>query len=137
MKLRGVLCCLWAVTVFGCGQEQQAPNEPSPVAAASSESSGPGYLGVQLVDPQAVPLVISGFVPGSPAERSGLQSGDAILRVHREWDPDGEQLMETLQSFQPGQFVGVRVMRGEEELEYRVGLISAETVESSMERATP
>ena len=71
-----------------------------------------GFLGIILVDPAVAPLVIEGFVPGSPAVNSGLQSGDILLRVDRHRDPTNDQLLSVVEQYVPGDSVGIRVARG-------------------------
>lgn len=135
MSVRCLLVCLLGVSVTGCDQESPARKEPADVVMTAPAGVDNGFLGIQIVDPEATPLVIEGFVPGSSAESSGLQPGDSILRVHRRWDPTGDQLMEAVQVFRPGDVVGVRVGRGDDELEYQVRLLSYSEVQEAMEAA--
>ncbi|MCH2201643.1 MAG: PDZ domain-containing protein [Fuerstiella sp.] len=91
-----------------------------------------GFFGIILVDPAVTPLVIEGFVPDSPAANSGLQSGDLLLRVDRHRDPANDQLIAVMEQYVPGDSVGIRVNRGNEELEFRVELVSSEFIERAM-----
>ena len=124
-----LVCCL-----FSCGCDLQPPNH-SGLAGTANSSSAPatrGYLGVILADPAAAPLVVQGFVPGSPAESSGLQAGDILLRIDRQRRPTHDQLRLVVEQLSPGDSVGVRVGRGDEELEYRITLVSDDFIEQAM-----
>lgn len=118
----------------GCGSEVPPTDPGAPTATAGNAPATHGFLGVTLVDIAAPQLVVEGFVPESPAETSGLKPGDLLLRIDRQWDPTHEQLMQALQSYNPGDVVGVRVERQGEELQYEVELVSYDFVQTTMER---
>ena len=91
-----------------------------------------GFFGIILVDPAVKPLVIEGFVSDSPAANTGLQPGDILLRVDRCRDPTNDQLLSVLEQYVPGDSVGIRVARANEELEFRVELVSSVFIERAM-----
>lgn len=105
----------------GCGQAPVDPDAPTH-----------GFLGIILTSPNVTPVVIEGFVPDSPAATSGLQLGDRLLRVARQRQPTHDQLEQLVQELRPDDRVGVRVARGEEELEYEVTLVSFSFVQQAM-----
>ena len=124
-----LVCCLCSC---GCDLEPQNNSGRSGNTSSSSAPATRGYLGVILADPAAAPLVVQGFVPGSPAESSGLQAGDILLRIDRQRRPTHDQLRLVVEQLSPGDSVGVRVARGDEELEYRVTLVSDDFIEQAM-----
>ena len=93
-----------------------------------------GFLGIILVDPSGSPLVVQGFVPDSPAATSGLLEGDALLRIGRQRDPPHDQLLSVVEQLRPGDDVGIRVARGNDELEYLVELVSSDFIERAMQQ---
>jgi serine protease Do len=60
--------------------------------------------------------------PNSPAERAGLEVGDIVTRVGDRDVTDFASLKDAIEKNEPGDRVTVRVMRGEESLEFRVTL---------------
>jgi putative serine protease PepD len=124
-----LVCCLGS---WGCDADRQQRGGPSGTSNADTAPATHGYLGIILVDPAAAPLVVQGFVPDSPAETSGLQPGDILLRIDRQRRPTHEQLRSVVEQLSPGDSVGVRVARGDEELEYRVSLVSYDFIEQAM-----
>lgn len=55
--------------------------------------------------------------PGSPAERSGIQRGDIILRVEEVLIEDVRSLQRTIRAFKPGEQVTVEVWRDDTSVE--------------------
>ena len=124
------LLCVFSVVIIGCDSKSR-PLTASGEGAVSAPTNG--FLGITLVDPAASPLVIEGFVPKSPAEISGLQKGDVLLRVDRQRDPTYDQLNEIVQMLNPGDMIGIRIQRGENELEYRVELVGYDFIQNAMD----
>ncbi len=139
VALAKMLCLLLAVGLLaGCGQDQSFPSAAPPGAASGAIEQSPGFLGISLVDPDAEILEVAGFVPGSPAETSGVKVGDQILRLHRQRNPTFQQVQLIVADLKSGDRVGIRVARGEEELEYEVELTNSAFVQQAMEeQATP
>jgi len=125
-------------TLSGCGQEQSIPPVAQQKGTTDAEEPTPGFLGISLVDPTSETLVVGGFVPGSPAETSGVKVGDRILRLHRQRNPTFQQLQLIVSEMNSGDRVGIRVGRDEEELEYVVRLVSSAFVQQAMgDQPTP
>lgn len=113
----------------GCDVDRAAPGGAAPSHSAPATR---GHLGLLLVDPASTPLVVEGLVPGSPASTCGIQPGDILLRVGRQRNPTHAQLQSIVEQSAPGESVGIRVGRQNEELEYRVELVSSEFIEDAM-----
>jgi S1-C subfamily serine protease len=128
-------CLLIVVgTLCGCGQDRSAPASTQQEAARDTREPSPGFLGISLVDPAAEMLVVGGFVPGSPAETSGVKVGDRILRLHRQRKPTFQQLQLIVAEMNSGDRVGIRVGREDEGLEYEIQLTSSAFVQQAMEK---
>jgi membrane-associated protease RseP (regulator of RpoE activity) len=69
-----------------------------------------GYLGVELEGPESVRVVR--VVPGSPAERAGIQPGDWIVQLDGNLLSSGSALIERIGSLSPGSRVIVGLRRG-------------------------
>ena len=68
-------------------------------------------------------VLLSGVVPGSPAEKAGLQKGDVLVEMDGvEVDNLGD-FSGVLKSHQPGDEVEVVVLRGEERVRAKVALV--------------
>jgi S1-C subfamily serine protease len=57
-------------------------------------------------------LVIAGVVPGSPAEKAGLKSGDVVIAVNEAQVSERRALYVGLWAHKPGEVVTLRVFRG-------------------------
>ncbi len=117
----------------GCGQDQSLPPVAHQRDVTVAAEQTPGFLGMTLVDPAAETLVVGGFVPGSPAESSGVKVGDRILRLHRQRTPTFQQLQLIVSEMNSGDRVGIRVGREDEELEFEIELTSSDFVQEAME----
>jgi hypothetical protein len=77
-------------------------------------------LGIRMEDSEWGVRVVE-VLPGTPAAKAGLRNGDVILTAE-----DGilttERLAAKLQSFKPGQTVGMLVLRGDEKIQLQVEL---------------
>jgi serine protease Do len=80
-----------------------------PAAAAAHDARG-GYLGVSLAQAKDGVLV-TGVIPGSPAERAGLEVGDRIVGVDGKATATDKALRDALHEHEAGQRVTVEVMR--------------------------
>jgi len=127
--LNWILLCTFSIVLSGCGSDMHSENGSEGTAEAPLKH---GFLGITLVDPGASPLTIKGFVPQSPAEVSGLQTGDRLLRVDRLRAPTYDQLNVAVRLLNPGDVIGIRIQRGEEELEYRVELVGYDFIQQAM-----
>jgi len=128
-RLNWIVLCTFSIVLSGCGSDTYSENGSGGTAEVPLKH---GFLGITLVDPGTRPLAIKGFVPESPAEASGLQAGDRLLRVDRLRVPTYDQLNLALRLLSPGDVIGVRIQRGEEELEYRVELVGYDFIQQAM-----
>jgi C-terminal processing protease CtpA/Prc len=101
--------------------------------AAAAQSSGGGYMGVQLQDldqelrdsygyrgPGGV--LIADVADGSPADRGGLQRGDILIRFEGNTMDSSEELSGAVRRCRPGDRVALSVWRGGREVPLRVEL---------------
>jgi serine protease DegS len=58
-------------------------------------------------------VTVTGVVPGGPADSSGLERGDVVLSVDGEAVTTLRELYETLWRKDPGETVGMQVLRDE------------------------
>jgi serine protease Do len=104
-----------------------------------------GYMGVDLQDLDASMaralrmtdlrgVLISGVVPGSPAERAGIQRGDVIREVNGERAEDRNSLRLRISSMAPGSTVHVKLLRDGAERTVSVTLIE---IPSQVARSAP
>ncbi len=128
-RLNWILLCTFSFVLCGCGSDTYSENGSGGTAEAPLKH---GFLGITLIDPGTSPLTIKGFVRESPAEASGLQAGDRLLRVDRLRAPTYDQLNLAVSLFNPGDVIGIRIQRGEEELEYRVELVGYDFIQKAM-----
>ncbi len=75
----------------------------------------PGALGIVLARVDK-PARVEEVVPGSAAEKAGLQVGDVILKVNDKAVADSPELIETVSSYRPGEQVELLIKRGNQEL---------------------
>jgi len=92
-----------------------------------------GYLGVQIQPinegiaeglglDEAKGAIVARVEDGSPAEKAGIKSGDAILAVDGQEVKNARELARDIAGFAPGQTVDVTVWRGGEKSEISVTL---------------
>jgi len=62
------------------------------------------------------------ILPGSPAERAGIEAEDIILKINGEELSEELSLVSAIQKYGPGETVSLTIQRGEELLELRVTL---------------
>ena len=100
---------------------------------ASEDSSGPGYLGVNIQEltprlqklfdlPAAKGVLIAQVVESGPADQAGLRRGDVIVRIDRAPVASTEDLLRELESRRVGQAVELEVLRDGESQRYMVTL---------------
>jgi serine protease Do len=79
-----------------------------------------GYLGIEL-EREELPR-IRAVHPNTGASAAGLQAGDVVLELDRHAITSGQNLVQTLQNYRPGDTVAVRVRRESQDLSYMVTL---------------
>ena len=67
---------------------------------------------------------LSGVMPGSPAEKSGLREGDVIIQINSNPVHNLKALSTILKSLSPGSRISVNILRGEKEM-----MVETEVVE--------
>jgi len=77
-------------------------------------SAPPGALGIELFNPEKP--AITAVQTNSPAEKAGLKAGDVVLKVNGKAVADRRELIETIQGYQAGESVELRIKRGDMEL---------------------
>lgn len=88
-----------------------------------------GFLGIRLrrvtPHPDSIGIAVEEVVPGSPAEKAGVRSGDIILAVNGEYVRQPEELTLRVRAMRPGDDVDLTVSRGPDILPLHATLGSA------------
>jgi aminopeptidase N len=66
---------------------------------------------------------LSGVVPGSPAERSGLKEGDIVIRINSKAVSNLKDLSDILKSLSPGSRISIIFLREGEEMEVETEVV--------------
>jgi S1-C subfamily serine protease len=92
--------------------------------AAADESSQASWLGIRLGGPFPVEegVAVSRVFTDSPAERAGLRGRDVIVAFAGEPVTGPRDLVDKIRSHDPGSWLSLTVLRGEDELEMDVRL---------------
>ncbi|MBN9117749.1 MAG: PDZ domain-containing protein [Planctomycetes bacterium] len=85
------------------------------------DPTGRGYMGITVGSGS---LTISEVMPKTPAEKAGLKTGDAIVRVGTLEPTNFDQVVEHVTSFRPGATVEIEVQRGSERKTFKLKLAS-------------
>ncbi|HUF62470.1 MAG TPA: PDZ domain-containing protein [Verrucomicrobiales bacterium] len=103
------------------------------VLARDLSDKGKGFLGIQM-GPSEAGVVVTMVLPGSAADKGGLQKGDVILRVDGREVSTVDNLKTTISGFAPQEAVTIDYLRGDEAAQTEVvlgdresGLESAQT----------
>ncbi len=73
----------------------------------------PDYTGGS---PDLKGVLLTGAVPGSPAEKAGVQPGDVLLAIDSHSTPTIDDFMLVLRTLRPGDRIVLRILRGSETL---------------------
>ncbi|WP_045119112.1 PDZ domain-containing protein [Haliangium ochraceum] len=133
-----VALCSLAGVVVGFGLSNMATMRlqtcPSMVssdtqAVTADAIETPTWLGVQMVSARESGARVLAVTPRSPADRAGIRAGDVIVSagsascVNRLRDVDvASDLVRIVRQHAPGDDIGVRLLRGEDELVMRAEL---------------
>ncbi len=71
-------------------------------------------------------IVIAGVIPGSPAQRAGLEPGDVVVRIDRRSFSSREDLYERIWAHEPGDTVLIEVYRNGQLVEVQVDSVDAD-----------
>ena len=93
----------------------------------------PGYMGVRFVMTESRPTIES-VDNDTPAERAGIKAGDIITKVDGEETKDRPALIRKVQSYRPGDYVTVTVLREEKEIDLGVTLGNSLTLNPNNDR---
>ena len=91
------------------------------VLPRSLSESDKGFLGVQL-EPRGELVGIRAVVPGSPADKSGLQAGDLILKLENKDVKSVLGFIDEVKTRSPQDTISIRYRRGDDEKEIKVTL---------------
>src|SRR5262245_31078871 len=103
--------------LLGLSLDTRAPVPPE----ARPDPLARGYMGITVGTGS---LTISEVSPKTPADRAGLKSGDAIVRVGTLEPANFDQVIAHVTSFRPGAVVEIEVQRGTERKTFKVKLAS-------------
>lgn len=82
-----------------------------------------GYMGVRLRQPDTGSAVIEDVFDGGAADKAGLRKDDTIIAVDGTTVKNREELVGLISRRRPGEEVGLKVRRGEEEIDIRITLM--------------
>ena len=82
-----------------------------------------GYMGVRLRQKDSGSAVIEDVFEGGAADKAGLKKDDAIIAVDGTAVKNREELVGLISRRRPGEEVGLKVRRGEEELDVHITLM--------------
>src|SRR5262245_48423551 len=106
-----VISAVWLLAAAPSPEPPVPPPAPSPAPKPQPMQQPVVWLGVYLDDAADGGVQVLGLVPGGPADRSGMQSGDVVLGVGSVSVLDLEALNQTLLKMKPGQRAELRVLR--------------------------
>jgi len=93
------------------------------------ENKNKGYLGVGLRnDDEQAGARVTFLSPTGPAIKAGLRENDLIYEISGKEVSGEKNLRETLEEYQPGDSVTLRVKRGESDLKIKVTLVSSSKI---------
>jgi putative serine protease PepD len=78
------------------------------ITAGKVTNSGRAYVGVQLRDGTAGPVVVA-VTAGGPAATAGVVVGDIVLSIDSTLTPDGTTLIDAVAAHHPGDVVKLKV----------------------------
>lgn len=85
-------------------------------------SGNKAVLGVITEKTTAVGATVKSVAPGSPAEKAGLKTGDAITKINNETINEPKELFETIGRFKPGDKITVSYTRNNKQNKVTVTL---------------
>jgi len=91
----------------------EAPAAPQPPVAPAAPT-GRVWVGVFLGDEVDGGVQILEVVPGGPAAKAGLTSGDIVIRIDGKDVAEEKDLSRALSRHAPGETVGLTILRGGE-----------------------
>jgi S1-C subfamily serine protease len=93
------------------------------ILSVGAQDDGPAWLGVSIHEVRRNVVVIS-VVPDSPADEAGLEEDDIIRAIDDNEIETADQLIDVIQSYEPGDRIVVTVERDDEMLELSATLVA-------------
>jgi len=106
---------------------ETAPESGTEVVLASARDEPHGWLGVEVEERPEGPLVLVDVEAGSPADRSGLKTGDELVKADGAKLADLAALGRVLDERHPDEIVTFAFRRGDDLMQTKVRLGSRET----------
>ena len=139
-RFRGALVFLAAVIVFSAGyfigHAAGSPDEDSvdhPVVGSEVDDHRAGYIGIVGTDARRREgALIVEVLPGSPADRAGLERGDLVVSAGDVEIPSMRALARVVRSTAPGRSIDLGILRGDRRL-----FVEVEVVEQPEGRLGP
>jgi len=100
---------------------EDAPDHPHEAIVIDTAPAGSGFLGVYLSGDEEAPVVAS-VIPGTAAEKAGLQPGDRILAVGDLAVDTGAKATKAIASRAAGDKVHLAIARGDQKMRLKVVL---------------
>jgi membrane-associated protease RseP (regulator of RpoE activity) len=103
----------YGLASLGGGSEN--PNTatiPSGSSGFAAANTGPAYLGVDVAMPVGGGVIVEKVMPGSAADRAGLEPGDVLMQVGSHPIAAPADVSSALQGMHPGDRVEIAVLRG-------------------------
>ena len=111
------MTAITAILLGALSVQTRAPVPPE----AKPDPLARGYMGITVGTGS---MTIERVEPNLPADKAGLKSGDAILRVGTLEPTNFDQVIAHITSFRPGAVVEIEVQRGTERRTFKVKLAS-------------
>jgi len=118
-----------------------------PAARADRDSDSHGWLGIYTqaltselregLDYRGDGVLVNRVVPGSPADKAGIEKGDVIVSVNMRSVDSPDKLADIVGSHRGGDEVSLRVVRGGERRTFDVTLAAREYAEGQRGEDTP
>ena len=116
-----IITVVLALVVSGFGVLTVGATNQAPAPTARYQDDATPWLGVGIEDADNG-AVITQVIPGSPADEAGLSTGDVITAVDETEIDSAQTLIDTIQSYAPGDVVTLTVERDGESLDVTVTL---------------
>ncbi len=111
-----------ALPLLACAALAQDSPPPAAPAETVKKAHAAAWLGIAMSDSDGK-VVVGQIVPGSPAAKAGLQSGDLLVRIgDTAVEGQIQRVVETVGRQKPGDAIELQLQRGDKELAIRIEL---------------